>query len=466
MVASTSGPSRLRRLWPFLVLALALVPAVWHVVDFEEDTDPELPWVTRPTFSRVPPAAYRLAEPGDTLDRIVLYLAAAGVILAAIGTATSRATGLWPAGLAMAIGALWHGATPGPAFDGWHGLGFRAIVDPRAGWLVRGGLTLGVVAGVVAVSVTVLARRKSLKSYWTGALARGRAALWMTSLILVIGRQVEIPGVEPEGYWPRWCLIWGVLAFDLALSIELAAKLKERPRLSLWVPLGFAGWLALVMGGIWLTWCHRPLARLRVVEPGRIYMSAMPTRLGLELAQSRHHFRTIINFFPEDTPLRSPLLPDELMFARAHGIRYVGSPSSGSDATSSQFLDETLALAQDPAAWPILVHCHGCMDRTPAWVGIYRFLVQGRPLLEIMQQIERHRGYRPWASVIVLYNRVLSPRGGVRYWADPTAALLRGCAEGRPGALATAARRELADANRRAAPRVGKADMANVHEVR
>ncbi len=53
---------------------------------------------------------------------------------------------------------------------------------------------------------------------------------------------------------------------------------------------------------------------------------------------------------------------------------------------------QTLALAQDPSAWPILVHCHGCMDRSPAWMGIYRFVVQGRPLLEVMQEIERHRG--------------------------------------------------------------------------
>src|SRR6266550_2706582 len=59
----------LRRHWAWLVLALTAIPAVWHVVDFEEDLDPEFPKVVRPTFSVVPPSAYRLAEPGDTLDR-------------------------------------------------------------------------------------------------------------------------------------------------------------------------------------------------------------------------------------------------------------------------------------------------------------------------------------------------------------------------------------------------------------
>ncbi len=188
--------------------------------------------------------------------------------------------------------------------------------------------------------------------------------------------------------------------------------------------------------GIAVTWYHRPLARLKVVVPDRIYISAMPTGRGLEVAQQRRHFRTIINLFPEETAQRSPILGDELEFARKHVIRYVSSPSDPSPAASDAFLNQTLALARDPAAWPILVHCHGCMDRSPAWMGIYRFVVQGRPLLEIMQEIERHRGYRPKASVILLYNRVLPPRASERYQADPTAALLRQCAAGTPDPMA------------------------------
>ena len=70
------------------------------------------------------------------------------------------------------------------------------------------------------------------------------------------------------------------------------------------------------------------------------------------------------------------------------------------------------------------------MDRTPAWMGIYRFVVEGRPLDEILREIEGHRGYRPKASVTLLYNRVLPRLAPERYRNDPTAALLRRCAEG------------------------------------
>src|SRR5436305_7673591 len=121
----------LRRLRPWLILAMAVWPAFWHVLDFPDDIDFEFPAVQRPTFSRRPPPAYRLAEPGDTIDRIAIYFAAGAVVLSLAGLGLSgRDRRLWPASLALALAALWHAATPGPTFDGWHGLGWRAIADP------------------------------------------------------------------------------------------------------------------------------------------------------------------------------------------------------------------------------------------------------------------------------------------------------------------------------------------------
>jgi hypothetical protein len=386
--------------------------------------------VVRPTFSVLPPSAYRLAEPGDTLDRVELYLAAASLVMAAGGLVVGRGGGLWPAAMAVALAGFWYSATPGPTVDGWHGLGWRTIADAGAPPALRATLLAAAIVLAGVVTATGCRQRGRFGHYRSHARARGTTGLWIAGLILVLARQIEIPGVEPLGYWPRWAMIWGLLAFDLGLLIELIACLRSR--LSRWslAILAPVGWLAMVVLGIDLTWYHRPLARLKVVVPDRIYISAMPTHGGLEVAHHRHCFRTIINLFPEQTPQRSPLLGAELEFVRAHGIQYLASPSDSSPAASDAFLNQTLALAQDPSAWPILVHCHGCMDRSPAWMGIYRFVVQGRPLLEIMQEIERHRGYRPKASVTLLYNRVLAPRAEARYWADPTATLLRRCAEG------------------------------------
>jgi hypothetical protein len=175
-------------------------------------------------------------------------------------------------------------------------------------------------------------------------------------------------------------------------------------------------------------WYHRPLDRLRPVVPGRIYISAMPTYEGLQVAHRRLGFRTIINVFNEDSDQRSPLLPEELRFVAERNIRYLGSPSD--PRQSDPFLDETLRIAQDPDAWPILVHCHGSMDRSPAWMGIYRFLAQQRPLGEILAEIERHRGTRPKALITLLYNRVLAERAPDRYRDDPVGRQLLEAANG------------------------------------
>ena len=420
----------LRQLRPWLILAMAVWPAAWHVLDFPEDRDDEYPALLRPTFSLRPPPAYRLAEPGDTIDRIAIYTSALAIVLSVTGwVASRRQPGLWPSALGVSLAAFWYGANPAPTFDGWHGLDWGALFragTPSGLRIALAGAALGLAGLIAGPLLTSWSQRRAL---WSRARQRHAVLLLVLALILALFRQVEIPGIEPAGYWPRWALVWSVIAFNLAL-VRLFPPLGLRSwpgRVGLGL-LGTAAWFVLVAGGIGLTWYHRPLARLRTVAAGKIYVSAMPTPRGLEIAYRRHRFKTIINLFPEGTPLQSPLYPNELAFARAHGIHYVVSPSDV--ASSDAFLDETLRLARDPSAWPILVHCHACMDRTPAWMGIYRFVVEGRPLDEIFREIEGHRGYRPKASVIMLYNRVLAPRAPEHYARDPTAALLRSCAVG------------------------------------
>jgi protein tyrosine phosphatase (PTP) superfamily phosphohydrolase (DUF442 family) len=246
----------------------------------------------------------------------------------------------------------------------------------------------------------------------------------VVAAVLVLLRQVDVTGFGPAGYWPRWAYDFGLMAFGLALVLVVPWEATGRWPARLALALGsVAGWTTLVMGGIWLTWYHRPLERFRTIVPGRLYLSAMPTPHGLAIAHARHRFKTIINLFPEDTDERSPLWPDELKFVARQGIRYLRSPTGALRA--DDFLDRTLAVARDPQAWPILVHCHACMDRTPAWMGIYRFVVQGRPLDDVFREIEQHRGYRPKASVFLLYNRVLPPRAPEHFARDTTAQRLK-----------------------------------------
>jgi protein tyrosine phosphatase (PTP) superfamily phosphohydrolase (DUF442 family) len=417
-------PGRIRGL-PWLVLALSALPAFWYYLVYPGETDPEFPRVVRPVFSTRPPFAYRLAEAGDTIDHIAVYVASAAVVLAAWGWNRQREQRAWIAALALSVAAFWHAATPGPILDGWHGVGWRIVIDPRApAWLRLGlagfgvALTLAVVSGL---------RYCSLGLLWRKAADSGTRALFLATALLLGLRQLSWLDPKPAGYWPRWMYVWALLAWSFAL-LRLAPPGRPGWPRRMAIPALLVAWLVLDLIGRGLFWYQRPLARLRAVVPGRIYISAMPTYWGLELAQERHHFRTIINLFPEHTAQRSPRVPEEMRFAREHGLNYVASPPD--DPTGEEYVARTIALAQDPSCWPVLVHCHASMDRSPAWMGIYRFVVQGWPLGDAIGEIERHRGMRPWASVTLLYNRVLPQLAPERWALDPTAALLKKCAAG------------------------------------
>ncbi|MFO0960245.1 MAG: protein tyrosine phosphatase [Isosphaeraceae bacterium] len=421
----------LRAAWPWLLLLIPIAAAAWHAVDFPDDVDREFPRVVRPTFSTRPPPAYRLAEPGDTIDHIAIYFAAWGVALSAMGLAARKArnesAGLWTSALALSLGAFWYNSNPGPTFDGWHGLGFRALLDPATPTAVRLAISLGSLAFLLAIVLPWGQLNRSWATWWRAARDARVAGLLTVAGLGALLRQVEIPGVEPVGYWPRWAQVVALLAFDCAL-VRMLPGVAWRGR-DLRIRLGSLGLgMAVIALGLGLLWFHRPIGRLKEVEPGKLYISAMPGPTGLAIAHDRHRFKTIINHFPEDLDPH-PAFPAERQFAEDHGIRYIVNNEDPQDA--DRFLDETLAIAQDPDSWPVLIHCHACMDRTPAWLGIYRFVVQGRPLLEVMQEIERHRGYRPKASVVLLFNWDLPRLAPDRHREDPTAQLLMRCGQGR-----------------------------------
>jgi hypothetical protein len=417
---------------PWLILAAVAGVAAWHLVDFSEARETEFPRVVRPFHNVWPPAAYRLAEPGDTLDRVGLYLASAAASIALVAMARrlqERPAGslaLWPTALVASLALVWQSATPGPAFDGWHGLGWRNMLDPASPIGLR--LALGGAAVLLAGAVVFNLARSGMGLL--GWLARGRErgliGLLAFAALGVGLRLLDLPEIGPSGYGPRVAFDLGLLAFALALVRPRPlgeARFWPRPALAM-----TGACLVLAVAGVGLMSYHRPLPRLRAVVPGKIYISAMPTYRGLAIEQSRLRFRTIINLFDEASTQGSPRHEEEIRFVREHGLRYLGSPSDGME--SDRFLDETLALAQDPSAWPILVHCHGCMDRTPAWMGLYRFLVEGASLDAVFAEIERHRGSRPKAVVSLQYARKLPPRAPERFAADPSCQLLQACVAG------------------------------------
>jgi len=128
--------------------------------------------------------------------------------------------------------------------------------------------------------------------------------------------------------------------------------------------------------------------RLRVVAPGRFYRSGQLTSSGFADAIRAYHIRTVINVqneFP-DPDLRRGFLNNasikESNLCRALGVRYVfidpdlvsrrAVPDSHPAA-----IDQFLAIMDDPASYPVLIHCKAGLHRTGCLVGIYRMEYEG-----------------------------------------------------------------------------------------
>lgn len=167
--------------------------------------------------------------------------------------------------------------------------------------------------------------------------------------------------------------------------------------------------------------------RLREVTPGVFYRSGQLTVAGFTDAVAQYHIRTIINAqdeFPDpDLAIsyfgRSTIKETEL--CRQLGVRYVHLPPDliprrQIPAHRPAAIDRFLAILDDPASYPILVHCKAGLHRTGVLTAVFRMEYQGWTQQQAIQEL-RANGFGEFVSdsgndYIVQY--ILSYRRGVR----------------------------------------------------
>ena len=111
-----------------------------------------------------------------------------------------------------------------------------------------------------------------------------------------------------------------------------------------------------------------PLPNFHQVAEG-IYRSAEPKAEGFKrLAQMG--IKTILD-------LKLHVDDDDLESAAALGMKIESVPMNGLLSPSFAQLDRALAVLQDPAKKPVLIHCRYGRDRTGVTVAAYRVAVQG-----------------------------------------------------------------------------------------
>jgi hypothetical protein len=171
--------------------------------------------------------------------------------------------------------------------------------------------------------------------------------------------------------------------------------------------------------------------RFREVTPARFYRSGqMPADTFREKLRE-HRIKLVINLQDEHP---DPILPSgywdkphipESQICREEGVRFeflsfAGArgllPRNQASATHRpKVIDDFLKLCDDPANYPILIHCWAGLHRTGALVAIYRMEYEGASVADAIREL-RANGYGDRKSTkandyIYEYLFLYQPRG-------------------------------------------------------
>jgi protein tyrosine phosphatase (PTP) superfamily phosphohydrolase (DUF442 family) len=143
--------------------------------------------------------------------------------------------------------------------------------------------------------------------------------------------------------------------------------------------------------------------RLREVTPGRFYRSGQMTASGLRETIERYGIKTVLNLQHESP---DPLMPEswfgkpsvhESEVCRQRGVRYVLLtpdllPQPNDLSKPPLVVDDFLKLLDDPASYPVLIHCKAGLHRTGRLTAIYRMEYQGWTTGDALREL-RDNGY-------------------------------------------------------------------------
>jgi tyrosine-protein phosphatase SIW14 len=141
--------------------------------------------------------------------------------------------------------------------------------------------------------------------------------------------------------------------------------------------------------------------RLRTVTPGVLYRSGQLTADGFRDAVTRFGVRTVVNCqneFPDpDLPLSfwdRRTVPESELCA-ALGVRYVHvdpdlCPNRTDPTARPRVIDPFLAVLDDPAARPVLLHCKAGLHRTGVLAAVYRMEYEGWGPHRALAELKAH----------------------------------------------------------------------------
>jgi protein tyrosine/serine phosphatase len=114
------------------------------------------------------------------------------------------------------------------------------------------------------------------------------------------------------------------------------------------------------------------LRNFAVVKDGVLYRSGQLTPAGFQRALSEHGIRTAVTLRPLRDPHSNADTWEEEV-CQKRGVKHVRlAPHEEGEAALDEMARGFLALMDDPANYPVLVHCVAGRDRTGTMCAIYR----------------------------------------------------------------------------------------------
>jgi protein tyrosine/serine phosphatase len=123
---------------------------------------------------------------------------------------------------------------------------------------------------------------------------------------------------------------------------------------------------------------HTQSRNVRVVEPEILYRSGQLSKAGLERLIHDHGIRTVISLRDSDDPSVPPPDRHEEHFCEKQDIKFVRVtpkswwPEYDGPPPAEKGVATFLKVMDDPANYPVLLHCFAGTHRTGAMVAIYR----------------------------------------------------------------------------------------------
>lgn len=123
--------------------------------------------------------------------------------------------------------------------------------------------------------------------------------------------------------------------------------------------------------------------RFTTVDPARVYTSSAIPPARLPDVLKRHGIRTVIDLRDPNGQGRlcpetaAEIAAEAAVVATLPGVRHVGIPSP--QVPTAATLAAFFATLDDPAAYPVLIHCHHGTGRAMIYAALYRIEYLGMP---------------------------------------------------------------------------------------